>query len=73
MASLVLRSTSSVNAALAILFRQLREQLREVGRMLLLQQIDQVGRRAHAHQALHGIEHDIKLALGHKRGPDRYE
>jgi hypothetical protein len=66
MASLELRSASSCERRMAIFFRQLREQLREVGRVLLLQQVHQVGGRPHAHEALHGVEHDIKLALGHK-------
>src|SRR5690349_175523 len=37
--------------------------------MLFLQQIDEIGGRAHSHQAFDGIENDIELALGHKRGP----
>jgi hypothetical protein len=37
--------------------------------MLFLQQVDEIGRRPHAHEALHGVEHDIELALGHKTGP----
>ena len=50
---------------LAILVAELGEELREVGGMLLLQQVDQVGGRPHALEALHRIEHDIELALGH--------
>src|SRR4051812_23970666 len=34
--------------------------------MLLLQQVDQICRRPHAHEPLHGVEHDIELALGHR-------
>ena len=48
-------------------FGQLGEDLREVGGMLLLQQIDEVRRRAHAQQALHRVEHDVELALGHQQ------
>ena len=33
--------------------------------MLFLEQVDQIRRRAHAHQALDGVEDDIELALGH--------
>ena len=51
---------------LPILLGELGEELREVGRVLLLEQVDQVRRRPHAHEALHGVEHDIELALGHR-------
>ena len=51
---------------LAVLIGKLRKELREVGRVLLLEQVHQVRRRAHALQALHGIEHDIELALRHR-------
>src|SRR3954452_4636934 len=34
--------------------------------MLLLEQVHEVRRRPHADQALHGVEHDIELALGHR-------
>src|SRR6476659_5570291 len=40
--------------------------------MLLLEQVDQVRRSPHADEALHGVEHDIELALGH-RGIRGYE
>src|SRR3954447_13152247 len=40
--------------------------------MLLLEQVHEVRRRPHADQALHGVEHDIELALGH-RGIRGYE
>ena len=49
----------------AVLVGELRKQLREVGRVLLLKQVDQVGGRPHALEALHRVEHDIELALGH--------
>ena len=50
----------------AILVTQLGKDLREIGRMLLLQQIDEIGRRADAKQALHGIEDDVNPALSHE-------
>ena len=68
-ASRLLRSTSSVNAACAILVGQLAEDLREVGRMLLLQQVQQVGGGADAQQALDRVEHDVEFALGHRNCP----
>ena len=50
---------------LPILVGELGEHLREVRRMLLLQQIDEVRRRAYAQEAFDGVEHDIELALRH--------
>ena len=38
---------------------KLREDLCEIGRMLLLKQIDKVRRRAHPEQAFHGVEDDV--------------
>ena len=50
---------------LPILVAELGEDLREVGRMLLLEQIDEVRRRAYAKEAFDGVQHDIELALRH--------
>ena len=49
----------------AILLAELGEDLGEVGGMLLVQEIDEVRRRAEAHQAPDGIEDDVNLALRH--------
>jgi hypothetical protein len=49
----------------SILLRQLREHLRQVGRVLFLEQIDEIRRRADAKQAFDGVQHDIELALRH--------
>ena len=51
------------------LSRKLGEELREVGGMLLLEQVDEVRRRPHAQEALDGVEHDVELALGHTNCP----
>ena len=48
----------------AFLFGEFGEELREVGRVLLLQQVEQVGRRAHPQQAPHRLEDEIDSALG---------
>ena len=53
----------------AILVGQLGEELRQVGGVLLLEQIDEVRRRPHALEALDGVEHDVELALGHRNCP----
>src|SRR3712207_7679252 len=37
----------------------------EVGRVLFLEQIDEIRRRAYAEETLDGVEHDIDLALRH--------
>ena len=50
---------------MAILLAELGEDLREVGGVLLVQEIDEVRRRANAEQALDGIEDDVNLALRH--------
>ena len=50
---------------LPVLVGELGEELREIGRMLLLEQIDEVRRRPHAQEALDGVEHDVELALRH--------
>ena len=50
-----------------ILVAELGEDLREVGRVLLLQQIDEVRRRADAQQALDRVEDDVNLALRHEQ------
>ena len=49
----------------AVLVGKLGEELREIGGMLLLQQVDEIRGRPHALEALHRVEHDIELALGH--------
>ena len=51
----------------AILLAELGEDLREVGGMLLVQQVDEIRRRADANQALDRIEDDVNLALRHER------
>ena len=56
---------------LPILVAELGEDLREVGRMLLLEQIDEVRRRAYAKEAFDGVQHDIELALRHVKGSAR--
>ena len=58
---------------LPVLVGELGEQLREVGRVLLLEQVHQVGGRPHALEALHRVEHDIELALGHEQSNDLSE
>ena len=50
---------------LPVLVAELGEDLREIGRMLLLEQIDEVRRRAYAEEAFDGVQHDIELALRH--------
>ena len=54
-----------------VLVAQLGEHLGEVGRMLLLEQIDEVRRRAYPKEAFDGVQHDIELALrhGNRSGP----
>ena len=47
----------------AIAFGKLAENLREVGGMLFLQEIRQVGRRANPEQALHRVQDEIDLPL----------
>jgi hypothetical protein len=54
----------------AILLAQVGEDLREVGGMLLVEEIDEIRRRADAHQALHRIEDDVNLALRHGDPPN---
>ncbi len=53
----------------AILVGKLGEELRQIGRVLLLEQVDEVRRRPHALEALDGVEHDVELALGHRNCP----
>ena len=53
----------------AVFLGQLGEELREVGRVLLLEEIDEVGRGPHAQEALDRVEHDVELALGHSNSP----
>ena len=48
-ASRLLRSSSSENTDMAILLAELGEELGQVGRVLLLEEIDEVGSRTHAH------------------------
>ena len=57
---------------LPILVGQLREHLGQIGRVLFLEQIDEVRRRAYAKQAFDGVQHDIELALrhGNRFGPN---
>jgi hypothetical protein len=62
MARRLLRSTSSEN----VLLRKLRKELRQVGRVLLLEQIHQVRCRPHALEALHRVEDHIQLPLRHE-------
>ena len=50
-----------------ILLGELGKELREVGRMLLLEKVDEIRRRPHAHEALYGVEHDVELALRHEQ------
>ena len=49
----------------AISFRERREDLRQIGGVLLLEQVDEIGRRADADQPLDRIEDDVDFALGH--------
>ena len=58
---------------LPILVAELGEDLREVGGMLLLEQIDEVRRRADAQEALDRVEDDIELALRHRNRPIYHE
>jgi hypothetical protein len=51
----------------AILFTELGEDLREVGGVLLLEQIDEIRRCAESDQALDGIEYDVNFPLSHTR------
>jgi hypothetical protein len=56
---------------LAVFFGQLGKQLREVSRVLLLEQVDQIGGGPHPLEAFHRVENDIELALGHEQsGPE---
>ncbi len=55
-----------VERGMPFLVGELGEELRQIGRVLLLEQVHQVGGRPHAHQTLHGVEHDIELALRHQ-------
>ena len=48
---------------LALALEQLAEDLAEVGRMLLLEQVQQVGGGADPQQALDGVEHDVNSSL----------
>jgi hypothetical protein len=50
---------------MAVLVGQLGEHLREVGGVLLLEQIDEVRRRAYTKETLDGIDDDIEPALRH--------
>ena len=49
----------------SVLVGKLGEELREIGGVLLLQQVHEIRGRPHALEALHRIEHDIELALRH--------
>ena len=63
MASRPLRSASRLNAASRSRSGELAEDLREVGGVLLLQQIQQVGGRTDAQQSLDRVEDEIDSSL----------
>ncbi len=65
MARRLLRSTSSENADCRSFSGRSENSWAEVGRVLLVQQIDEVRRRAHSEQTLDGVENDVEFALGH--------
>ena len=69
MASLPLRLDEGVERRVTFSLGEFRENLREIGRMLFLQQVQQIGHRAHAQQAPHGLENEVDFALGcsHRR------
>ena len=52
---------------LPVFVRQIGKDLGEIGRVLLVQQVDEVRRRAYAEQAFHGVQYDVELALRHGR------
>ena len=53
-----------------VLFAEIAEDLREIGGVLLVEQVDEIRRRAEANQALHRIEDDVNLALRHRDPPN---
>ena len=69
MASRAFCSTSRLNAAWRCFSASSREDLREVGRMLLLQQVEQIGRGAHPQQPPDRIEDEIDSALSRHGEP----
>ena len=58
-----------VERSLAIALDEVREDLGEIGRVLLLEQVHQVRGGPHAEQPLHRIEDDVEFALD-THGPD---
>ena len=50
---------------LAIPFLQFGQDLRQVGRVLFLQQIEQVGRGANPQQSPDRVQHDVDFSLRH--------
>ena len=51
----------------AVLLAELGEDLREIGGVLLVEQVDEVRGCAKADEPLDGIENDVNLALRHER------
>ena len=58
-----MRSTRIAEHRLPFGVEERAEDLRQVGRMLLLQQVQQIGRRANAEQPLDRVEDDVNSAL----------
>jgi len=52
-----------------VLLAELGEDLREIRRVLFLEEVDEIRRRAEPHQTADGVENDVNLALRHEIRP----